>query len=144
MAGTRIDGAKGVNTTRNGVGTSVERNNQNKGFYPFQVDSTQTFSSNTTLLAGDAGVNIVSSSGTVLTMSLPSASACPGAMWVFRAGSTQAHVLTGSHANSFVITGAFGSKLTFGSTLSSSVALQSDGNAFIVLNWTTNCNITTG
>lgn len=143
MVGTRVSNAKGVNTSKNSSGLSAERDSQNKGFYPWQVDSTQTFTSNTTLVAGDAGVNIISASNaSLLTMSLPSASACPGAMFLFVAGNAAGHVLTGSHSNAFVLTGTFGTKLTFGSTTNSSVALQSNGVSFMVLNWSVACNVT--
>lgn len=145
MAGIRFTNAKGNVTTKNSSGVSIERDNQSVGFYPFRVDSTQTFTANATLIAGDCGVNIISAStAAVLTMSLPAASGCAGAMFMFRCGNAAAHVITGSAANSIALTGSLGSKITLGNTTNSAVALQSDGNLFHVLSFSTTCTLGTG
>ena len=82
---------------------------------------------------------IAGGSPTVVVM--PLASAHPGATYVFRSASAQAHVLTGS-AESLgtpVFAGqpgatpaGVGSKLTFAATSGVSVVLVSDGNRFCV------------
>lgn len=145
MAGIRFTNAKGVVTSKNSSGVSFERDSQSTGFYPFKVDSTQTFTANATLSNGDCGVNIISAStAAVLTMSLPAASGCAGAMFLFRCGNAAGHVITGSAASSIALTGSLGSKLTLGNTTNAAVALQSDGNLFHVLSFSTTCALGTG
>lgn len=138
--GTRIDKTSGPVATNNSSGLSVERDSLNAGFGPFKVDAVQAITSATTLTNGDAGVNTVSGSGAVTNV-MPLASACPGAMFVFRNGSASAHALTGSQETAgtkvFVSqfsgsNGGSGSKLTLGAGVNQAVILFSDGVNFHV------------
>lgn len=128
---TRIDGAKGVGSTNNANGTTIERDSGNKGFAPFQVDSQATFTTSSNVGAGDAGLCVVSGN-VVHTLTMVSASDVPNAEYVFRTTSAHAHILTGSN-NTFVGTGSSGTRLALSGTVGSSVVIKSDGNAFIVL-----------
>ncbi len=142
--GTRTDSTKGVVTTDNSSGFSVERSTSNLGFAPYAVDSIYAVTSSLTLAAGDAGVVTLSSSvAGVLTEVLPTAASTPGATFVFRTTSAHAHILTGSQeANGTKViisqlSGAAGqgSKLTLNAAQGSSVFLQSDGRLFHVLSF---------
>jgi len=143
--GTRIDSTSGPNSTNNSEGFQVERNANNKGFSPFQVDNTVALTANGTLTAGNAGVNTISGS-TALTEVLPLASACPGADFTFRSLSAHAHILTGSQetagTRNIVCTlstsngpTSSGNKFTFGAVVGSSVVLKSDGLSFHVMSY---------
>ena len=82
------------------------------------------------------------SSSAVLTGTMPLASSVPGGIFVFRAGSAHAHVLTASAEDNgtlaFVhgglnMTGSHGSKLALTAAVGNSVSLLSDGLSFCVL-----------
>jgi hypothetical protein len=135
--GNRLDGA-GVNTTNNTAGTTVERNSSNKGFSPFPADSVAAQTANATLDAGSCGLNTVSGSAGAITLVLPLAANVPGAKFVFRTTSADAHILTGSQevagTKVFAVLGAatLGSKLTMPAVVGSSVVVESDGLHYIV------------
>lgn len=141
--GTRVDSTNGPVSTNNAQGFSVSRDSGNAGFGPFKVDSVNALTTSTTLGVDAAGVNTVSGSA-ALTQSMPLASDCPGATFVFRSLSAHAHVFTGSQETAgtkvFSVmsgtangTGASGSRLTFGTTVGTSVMMISDGKSFLVL-----------
>ena len=87
---------------------------------------------------------ITSSTGGAKTVTLPSVSAFPGANFVFRVNSVDAHILTGSSADQkAVFTGLIqaaagtasakvGSKLTFAAVAGTSVVLVSDGSQYCI------------
>jgi len=87
---------------------------------------------------------ITSSTGGAKTVTLPSVSAFPGANFVFRVNSVDAHILTGSSADQRAVfagltisaagaaTARVGSKLTLPAIAGSSVVFVSDGNKYIV------------
>jgi hypothetical protein len=87
---------------------------------------------------------ITSSTGGAKTVTLPSVSAFPGANFVFRVNSVDAHILTGSSADQkAVFTGLVqvaagtaaakvGSKLTFAAVAGTSVVLVSDGSQYCI------------
>lgn len=131
---TRIDTTSGPVSTNNDTGISIERNNANRGFGPYAVDSVPTIGSST-LTAGDAGVNVISGSG-VQTVVMPLASSCPGALFIFRAGSASAHVVTSSQetpgSTVFVSGSTVGAKVTFAASVGTSVILRSTGVHFVV------------
>jgi len=127
--GTRVSSV-GVVTTNNTTGFEVAQASGNKGFVPYMVDSTTAFTTSSTVSVNDAGVCTVSGN-VVHTLTMPLASACPNAEFVFRATSAHAHILTGS--STFVGTGSTGTRVTLNSTINSSVYLKSDGEAFYVL-----------
>jgi len=88
---------------------------------------------------------ITSSTGGAKTITLPSVSAFPGANFVFRIASANAHILTGSSVDQAPVftgrelsaTGAHsakvGSKLAFTSVIGQSVVLVSDGLRYCVV-----------
>lgn len=85
------------------------------------------------------GVYTISGAG-ILTMTMPLASSVPGGLFVFRAASAHAHVLTGSQEvnGTQVFAGHVGatpanagSALTFPAVVGSSVALISDGKNYL-------------
>lgn len=143
---TRIDSTQGPVTSTGDVGgLGVERNTQNRGFGPFKVDSTLAVTGSSTLLPGDAGI-VTLSSGAAITEVLPLASACPGATFIFRSLSAQAHILTASQETGgtknivcplSTSNGATssGNKFTFGSVVGNSVVMQSDGLSFHILSY---------
>lgn len=141
--GTRLDSSRGPVVSNNSSGTSIEKNTSNVGFAPFKVDSVTAFSSATTLVAGNAGVSTISGSGGAVTLVMPLASACPGAMFTFRSLSPHAHALTGSQEAQGVqvftnfAPPAFGSKLTLSGAVGASVTLISTGVNFMVLGFVT-------
>jgi len=132
---TRIDTVQGPVVTNNGTGISIERNTENRGFGPFPVDSVPIIGSST-LVAGSAGVNVISGSG-VQTVVLPTAVSCPGAEFVFRVGSAAAHIVTSSleaTGSVVIVSGSVaGAKITLASSVGSSVILKSTGAHFIVV-----------
>ena len=133
---TRINSAKGAVTTLNDTGVSIEANSANYGFSPYKVDSVNAITSTTTLVPGHAGLTTISSS-TALTLTMPSASLAPGAMFTFRNLSAHAHALTGSQevAGTLVFCDAtnHGSKIALSNTVGRSVSLLCDGLSFMVL-----------
>lgn len=132
---TRIDTAQGPVTTNDDTGITIERTTANRGFGPFPVDSVPTIGSST-LVAGSAGVNIISGSG-VQTVVLPLVSTCPGAEFVFKAGSASAHIVTSSQetpGTTVIVSGSVvGAKLTFAASVGAAAILKSDGTHFIVV-----------
>jgi len=97
----------------------------------------------------DPGVYTISGSS-ALTMTIPLAANVPGGLFVFRAASAHAHVLTGSQeANGTLVfagmPGAIpanqGSALTLPAVVGSSVALISDGKSFLVTAVSGSCTI---
>jgi len=101
--------------------------------------SVNALTADTTLQTG--GVYTVSSTG-ALTLTMPLASAVPGATFVVRSLSAHAHALTGSQeANGTLVFAGMpgatpanqGSKLSLPAVVGSSVALISDGNSFLVM-----------
>lgn len=114
------------------AGTGIQFNEL--PFSPVQAITT-TLSSVTT-----AGVYTVSASSGVLTTYLPNPSAIPAGMVVVRSTSPSAHVLTGSSGvvGVNIFAGAVGGpvaegqKLTFPATTGASVALISDGRAYLI------------
>jgi hypothetical protein len=144
--GTRTDSTKGVVTTDNSSGFSVERSTSNLGFAPYAVDSIYAVTSSTTLVAGDAGVITIAGGG-ALTEVMPTAASTAGATFIFRTTSAHAHILTGSQeangtkvfvnrlTGSGVASDQQGSRLTLNAALGSSVILQSDGRLFHVLSF---------
>lgn len=141
--------------TTNGVVTAIDSNGAGSvGFSPFPVASIKALVSastgNLTLAAKDAGVLTLSGSAiTVVTM--PLASACPGAFFTIRTTSNHAHILTGSQetngtkvfsllasgsatnfngsAITFPLAGAAGAATGGGP----SVAMISDGKNFLII-----------
>ena len=87
---------------------------------------------------------VTSSTGGAKTITLPSVTAFPGANFVFRTTSVDAHILTGSSADQkAVFTGLtqlaagtaaakLGSKLTFAAVAGTSVVLVSDGSQYCI------------
>lgn len=135
---TRIDSAAGAVSTNNDVGVSIERSTSNYGFMPYKVDGTAVISASATITPGDAGVNTITGSAAV-TVTMPSASLAPGAMFVFRhtGNAGVAHVLTGALevAGTKVFTDGLtaGSKLTLSQSVGTSVALLCDGVNYLVM-----------
>jgi hypothetical protein len=127
---TRLDNTVGVNSSNNASGITVEANDSNKGFQPFMVDAVTALTATSTLTAGQAGLLTVSGAA-VITSSLPAASSCPNAEFVFRTLSAHAHVITGS--SNIVCTGSVGTKFVLNATLGSSAVLKSDGLAYLCL-----------
>jgi len=134
--GTRVDAARGVVTTNNTAGLTVERNSNNLGFMPFGVDAVVALTTSGILDASHAGVCTISGTA-VLSQSMPLASTVPGAHFVFRVASNQAHFLTGSQEAAgtkvFSDLTTVGSKLTLSGTVGQSVALLGDGVSFLVV-----------
>jgi hypothetical protein len=137
---TRYTADKGVVSTNNDQGFSIEKNSANYGFSPYKVDSTTAKTADATLVAGDAGVLTISGTA-AKTMTMPSSSLCPGSMWTFtNLSEGKQHALTSSAGWSSGLTAtAFqdgtsaGSKLTLSGAIGTTVTLISNGRSYIVL-----------
>ena len=142
--GTKISSSVGVNQIRDSEGTVIERNVNNEGFMPFKVNASKTVTANTTLTAGDAGLIVINSS-TAVTITLPSASSCPGALFAIRSSNAVAHVIqvatgdTGKITVAYTATGSndsnAGSTLTLANVVGAAVVLLSDGVNFHAVSW---------
>lgn len=110
----------------------------NQGFLPFKLPVQTLTASSTTFTAGDAGVTYLSRSGGAATVILPAASTCPGAEFVFRTVTAQAHVVSAS-ANTITYGEGVGglnanySQLTFAASANRSAILKSDGASYVIL-----------
>jgi hypothetical protein len=141
---TRIDSTLGPVSYTNDAGVSFERHANNRGFFPFAVDSVMAVTSGSTFDAAACGVNTVSAS-TAVTGVMPKASDVPGATIIFRNLSTGAVLLTGSqetagskvfvNQNSGTLTIGNSAKLSLPGLVGASVLLQSDGLSFHVLSY---------
>ena len=135
--GTRVNSTTGVVSTNNAAGFSIAKSASSYGFMPFKVDDTTAVTATGALADGDAGMFTVSGSA-ALTVTMPLASSCAGAVMMFKATSADAHVLTGSAeaggVTVFCDATTVGSRLTLKTTVANeSVALMSDGTHFVVL-----------
>lgn len=131
-----LDPTVGVNETSNDTGVVIARDTANVGFSPFKVYSTKAITTSSVLTAGDAGVSTIT--GTVVhTITMPTAASCPGAEFVFRSLTGNAHIITGSQETAgtlvFVNSTNRGSSLTLLGAVSASVILKSTGCNFLVL-----------
>lgn len=132
-------GNTGLVSTNNTVGTTIAKDTLNVGFAPFKVESvTAVGPAATQLVAGNAGVLTVSGSGGAVTVTMPSASACPGAIFTFRSLSPHAHILTGSEAQGTLAFTSMapvgvGSRLTLSGAIGAGVTMISDGVHFLVM-----------
>ena len=139
--GSRYTNAQGVVSTNNTTGFSVEKNTTNAGFAPFKVDSVTAITSNTTLVAGNAGVITLSGSATALTGTMPLASAAPGAFFTVRnLNASLGHMLTASAetagAKPFTDGYTKGAKLAIASGIGGAVTFMCDGVNFLILGGT--------
>ena len=134
----------------NGVVTDLDTAQAgSSGFSPYKLPNIKAKTSSVTLTPAEAGVITVSGSS-ALTLVMPKADECPGAIFAIRTLSNHAHALTGSQETegtrvfALLASGSSetkGSKLTFpvgglaGATTGGgpSVALMSDGKNFLVL-----------
>lgn len=135
--GTRVDSVLGEVTTNNSAGYSIAKSTSNYGFAPYKVDSVTSITATGAVTTGDAGVFNISGSS-ALTVTMPLASSCAGAMLTFRATSKDAHVLTGSAealgTKVFCDATTVGASLTFKtSVVDEAVSLLSDGAHFMVM-----------
>ncbi len=139
---TRVDSTSGLNSVNNATGLSVERNASNRGVSPFPVDSVVTASVTATVLdASHAGLTLITGSAGAINLVMPLASAVPGARFIFRTLSADAHSLSGSletAGTKVFVDGqgtsatATGSKLTFPAVVGSVVMLTSDGQKYLM------------
>jgi|GEM_PF-3390134 len=144
------DSAKGLVQE---TGSGVTFNSDSITFSSMPKSDVQAVTTSSTVTA--AGVYTISgSTGTgILTVVMPLASAVPGAQFVFRTLSADAHILTGSQetAGTKVFAGipgssvagvaAQGSRLTLPGVLGSSAAFVSDGKSFLVTGLSGSCTI---
>jgi hypothetical protein len=141
---TRVDSTLGLITTNDAVasGFSAERNPNNRGFFPFSVDSVLAITSGSTFDAAVCGINTLSGA-TALTGVLPKASDVPGATLIFRNLCTNGMLLTSSQetAGSKVFVSQHsgnlgnGQKLTLPGVVGASAVLQSDGLNFHLVSY---------
>lgn len=136
--GTRITNLSGERQVNGTTGTQLENDVLNKGFAPFPVYALLTLTASTTITAAHCGVNAINGAGG-LSMIMPTAASCPGAMFTFRNVSGHAHVLTGSAETNGTrvfhdgVSNTRGSKITLSSSVGPSVTILSDGLQFIVI-----------
>lgn len=150
---TRVDSALGLVTTNDSVasGFSAERNSNNRGFFPFAVDSVVAITSGSTFDAAVCGLSTLSGA-TALTGVLPKASDVPGATLIFRNLCTNAMLLTSSQetAGSKVFVNQNSGSMTIQNsalvrlpgTVGASVILQSDGLSFHVTSYSGSVTLT--
>lgn len=130
-----------------GSGFDIAGGPGSKGVSPFQLN-VKAVTAATTLTDGDAGVLTVSASdganGTGLTVTMPAVSTVPGAMFIIRSLSPDAHTITGSADDASGGPGASGGEIFTDGTLigqsiatealaGTSVSLVSDGVSWLVL-----------
>jgi len=132
-------------------GSGVVFNSDSITFTSMPISSVQAIATSATVTS--PGVYTVSGSAGVLSVVMPLASAVPGAQFVFRTLSADAHILTGSQetsgtkvfagipGSSVAGVAAQGSRLTLPGVLGSSVALVSDGKSFLVAGLSGSCTI---
>lgn len=136
--GIRVTNAAGEKQINGTTGTQLENDTLNKGFAPFPVYALQTLTASTTITTAHCGINAINGAGG-LSMIMPLAANCPGAMFTFRNVSGHAHVITGSAetAGTRVFHDAAsntrGSKITLSSSVGPSVTIMSDGLQFVVI-----------
>jgi hypothetical protein len=141
MTRVRIDG-RGV-FQEGGSGFYVEQNELNYGFGPYAMVVTPL---TTASILTTPGVYTLSSSTTPVVVTMPSASAVPGAQFIFRSLSAHFHDLTGSQevaltkvfchdgqlSGSLITGSSQGSRLELRNVEGSSVFLVSDGTNYLV------------
>jgi hypothetical protein len=130
---TTIDSAKGVVSTNNASGITLEVNSANSGFRPYAAPLVRAITSLITLSAGDAG-NMTVTGGSPVTIVMPDAANCIGAEFTIRSLSAQAHVISGS-TTMFACSSSVGAQITLAASIGSSVSLKSDGLVFLVLGY---------
>lgn len=130
------------------TGSGVTFNSDSITFSSMPVSSVQAVTTSATVTS--PGVFTVSGSAGVLTVVMPLASAVPGAQFVFRSTSADAHILTGSQESQGTkvfagIPGSAvatqGSRLTLPAVLGSSVTFVSDGRSFLLTGLSGSCTI---
>lgn len=133
---TRIDSTTGAVSTNNLSGMLVGKDASNRGMLPFPDDSVVTQSATGQLTLAHCGLNVVSGTSAV-TLTMPLAATSAGALFTFRLGSADAHVLTASLETAgtkrFTDGTSIGSKITFAAAAGNSVALMCDGVNFLVM-----------
>lgn len=135
------------------TGSGVTFNSDSITFSSMPKSTVQAITTSSTVTS--AGVYTISgSTGTgILQVELPLASSVPGAQFVFRAASADAHVITGSLevAGTKVFAGipgssvagvaGQGSKLALPAVIGSSVSLVSDGKNYLLTGLSGSCTI---
>lgn len=147
--GTRVDSNQGPVVSNNSAGFQVALDTNNRGYGPYSVDTVPAYTlAAVTLSAGNAGVSTLSGSAGVITVVMPLASTCPGAEFILRSLSLDAHVLTASQetagTKAFVTqlgAAARGSKITFGALVGNSTIIKSDGVNFHLISFSGSASI---
>ncbi len=121
-------GSAGVNQTNNDSGLTIDWSSANSGFMPWAVQSSSYITAGAT---ASVGMNIVSSSAAI-TASMPLATGCPGAMFIFRSTSAHGHVISSS-SGLITNTSVAANTIAFPALANQCATLLSDGNRFQVL-----------
>lgn len=139
---------KGSNELKIDVPVTFPADGASTVSFPYSPTATvQAQTADATLRYG--GVYTLSGNA-VITMTMPFASAVPGARFIFRCASAHAHILTGSQETAGTkvfagIAGATGgtqgSKLALPNIVGSSVVLECDGVNFLVSAMSGSCTI---
>ena len=126
------------------AGTGVVFQGESISFAATPFTPVQTITGDSVVVTSPGVYAISSSGGGGETITLPSVTAFPGANFVFRCATADAHILTGSSADQkAVFTGLtqvaagtaaakVGSKLSFAAVLGTSVVLVSDGTQYCI------------
>ena len=135
--GIRVDPELGLYQVNDSSGFVIKNPINSEGFLPYKINSVKRITTSTSLSIGDAGLIILDNPSSPITVTLPNANLCPGALFIVRNNNNQNHIIrieeTGGQIVSPYTINV--SSITLKNKVNSSAVLLSDGVNYHLLSW---------